>query len=505
MFKRDVYNSIAAGDMLLMSDKEERNTLTDENLTGTVLFCLMSLRSGEGSAGTTNLSLSFYCSSHIASFYLRTMDSIRSKLALTALFSRFVVLVLSAAANALIPDHDAGVFTWTVTPSFESIQEAEAAEVGGESAEVEVADTSGGDNETNPIVASYSDKAIIFLTDGLARWDGQYFLHVANNGYTYENTLAFFPLYPALVRATGEVIYWLQVDYGLIHISSALRLAGVIVSGGCFVGACLALFELSRRVLRDDYLSYRAALLFCWNPASVFFSACYSESLYCLLTFCALLRLERAFTVKTALLFAAATACRANALVNLGFIVYKGMRTAAREIAIHQRLKQLGRADLSETFTNLVGDALIPSLLTGAAAAAPFALFQWYAFTQFCGLTKPKNDFAPEVALYAEYHGLKMPSADASPWCTDRLPLAYSYVQSEYWDVGFLRYFQLKQIPNFLLAAPVLYLVVSQCRRFFLEHRFYSLRIGFTYFGMDPAQRVPSYDMYQNRVLPKVG
>jgi phosphatidylinositol glycan class V len=36
----------------------------------------------------------------------------------------------------------------------------------------------------------------------------QYFLHVANNGYTYENTLAFFPLYPILVRGTAEVIYW---------------------------------------------------------------------------------------------------------------------------------------------------------------------------------------------------------------------------------------------------------------------------------------------------------
>lgn len=168
------------------------------------------------------------------------MDPIKQKIVKTALVSRAFLCALAVIADALVPNHNAGVFSWSVTPKVEQ--------------------------------STVGDTLVSWLVDGLTTWDGQYFLHIANNGYTYENTLAFFPGYPFLVRVAGEVVYWLQVDYGLLHFHSALKLAAVFVNVGLFTLAAMALYDLSFRLFRDEYLAYKSALFFIVNPASIFFT-----------------------------------------------------------------------------------------------------------------------------------------------------------------------------------------------------------------------------------------
>ena len=146
----------------------------------------------------------------------------------------------------------------------------------------------------------------------------------------------------------------------------------------------------------------------------------------------------------------------------LRFYVHKGHEMylfSLTELAIHKRLVQLGQSEISTTIANIIGDAIMPCLFIVIATFIPFCLYQWYAFTHFCGLTKPLMNYAEAVIAYADANDLKLPSTiPKSPWCIDEESesiiqsllrrVSYRYVQSHYWDQGFLRYFQFKQIPQ---------------------------------------------------------
>ena len=75
-----------------------------------------------------------------------------------------------------------------------------------------------------------------WLFDTLAQWDSVWFLHIARHGYDLEETAAFFPLYPLVVRGVAEV---LRSDVA----------AAVLVSLAAGAAAVVALHRLARPLL----------------------------------------------------------------------------------------------------------------------------------------------------------------------------------------------------------------------------------------------------------------
>ncbi|XP_066838701.1 GPI mannosyltransferase 2 isoform X1 [Anser cygnoides] len=292
------------------------------------------------------------------------------------------------------------------------------------------------------------------LLGGLARWDAEHFLFIAERGYLYEHNCAFFPLYPLSLRAVAEGALWpLQP---LLRLRSRLLLSAVLLNSLFSVLAAAALYELGCGVLRCRRAAFLAALLFCISPANVFMAAAYSESMFACLAFGAMWRLEKGQSWLSALLFSLASGVRANGLVNAGFFLY----SCAKCFALRFQVGSGPGRTLSPLWRQLLSVAS-SAVVTCAGICLPFVLFQYYAYVRFCGpgtgleLDVPKP--LQQLALDKGYHLAAM-SGVKPTWCSQRFPVVYSYIQDVYWNVGFLRYFELRQVPNFLLALPVTFL-----------------------------------------------
>lgn len=79
---------------------------------------------------------------------------------------------------------------------------------------------------------------------------------------------------------------------------------------------------------------------------------------------------------------------------------------------------------------------MVRALLLSCLIISPVVLHQAAAYMQFC-----MEENSPQ-------------------WCQKRLPLIYSHVQAKYWNAGLFQYWTISQIPNFLLAAPSLALLI---------------------------------------------
>jgi mannosyltransferase PIG-V len=118
-----------------------------------------------------------------------------------------------------------------------------------------------------------------YFTDIWARWDSDFFLRIAQDGYD-DASAAFHPLYPALVAVLGRVFFGHYV------------LAGLVISLGAALGCFALLHSLAHERLGEEG-ARRALLYLAVFPMSLFLQAVYSESLFLLLVLTAFTWAER--------------------------------------------------------------------------------------------------------------------------------------------------------------------------------------------------------------------
>lgn len=137
-------------------------------------------------------------------------------------------------------------------------------------------------------------------------WDGRYYLQVAAHGYPTSvshasSDIAFFPLYPLVVRAAAALA------------GQDVAVAGMVVSLLAGAAACLAVGALVRHEAGAE-AGVRAGWLMAFAPGAVFLSPAYAEGLAIALCAGALVMLDRGRWLAAGITGALATAASPLAL-----------------------------------------------------------------------------------------------------------------------------------------------------------------------------------------------
>ncbi len=110
-----------------------------------------------------------------------------------------------------------------------------------------------------------------------ADWDSGWYFDIASRGYYFnpdgQSSIAFFPLYPMLMRAVA----W---PFG--GSDKAIWMAGIAISWVAFMLAMVALHRLTERVFGDREAARRTVLYLAVFPFSIFFTRVYAESVFLL-------------------------------------------------------------------------------------------------------------------------------------------------------------------------------------------------------------------------------
>jgi len=324
---------------------------------------------------------------------------------------------------------------------------------------------------------------------------------VAKFNYIYEHSTAFFPLLPLCINGLSRLLMFNNEPAN----DSIYLLSGVLLNFAFFNLACIYLYKLSLILFNQNKaIALYSVIFFCMNPANIFFSAIYSESLYSMLLFSSLFYLinsvqrssESNFLISLFLFFLSGL-CRSNGILNFGYVAYFSLKQRVLPLFDHKKTSfyNLFKLILFSVFGSL--GFVLKILFSFLTINAALFVYQFYIYERFCKMddsTKRKIILPPEQVEYAKENNYYLYNElnKVPEWCHYRLPLSYSYVQSVYWKVGFLNYWQFKQIPNFLLAFPILFLSFYSLKSYFISLNSENMFNFLGLFEKKPSKRMDS-------------
>lgn len=218
--------------------------------------------------------------------------------------------------------------------------------------------------------------------DAFARYDAGWYHGIASQGYTYgaggRNNLAFFPVYPMLMRGGGLLLGGRQEDY---------YFAGIAISWIAFAAAMTVLYRVALLDMPRP-AAIRAVMYAAVFPFAYFFGMVYSESVFLLALVTTTYALRTRRWVCAALTGAVMTAARVTGVMALPGLALVAWRAAGAD---------------RPTRSKAVAAVAAGTLGIGAYSAYNYLLggtpFAWYDAITYWGYRPGGNPFGGVIGL----------------------------------------------------------------------------------------------------------
>ena len=322
------------------------------------------------------------------------------------------------------------------------------------------------------------------ILTGLTRWDAARFLNIAtfeqsrynnnnnhnpqqcndnNNNYNEEDNCfvlseqahAFFPLYPLIIRFVCNNILLRYIPTALLPSTheGVMVLSGLLVNNIAFVLSAMLLFHLTLCTIPSNdinnsnnvRIAEMCSILFSFNPASIFFSTNYSESIFVFLTLLGYICIYNHHLVLSTIPWMLASYTRSNGIVHsIFYIIHAALSSSIDTLSNHHHMAIILK--------------FIKAIILSCLLWLPMIYHDYNGYIKHC-----KTDYNVDYLTIT-------PS-----WCNDNTTSSifyfslYSYVQKKHWNVALFNYYTITQIPNFILAAPVVLIVFYAAYTFFFN------------------------------------
>ncbi|KAI5954711.1 GPI18 [Candida theae] len=267
---------------------------------------------------------------------------------------------------------------------------------------------------SSPSTASPYNGIVTSILNKLITWDSVYFNDLFVNEIAYEHQFVFCPGWIKLISLLPSDNYY------------QLQMWSILIANACHFASALVLYCLSKLTF-DSRTSYIASLMMIISPAGVFLTTNYSENLSNLTTLLALYLYYRAIEFNN-------VATRSNKSVKNVYMYLLSGIVCAFGFTVRANSLLLGVLYLLDLYDFSIIEqdwtSSISSIITGSVLGATLVGQNIHHYLTFC----PQRQ----------------------GWCLNRFPSLFSYAQSHYWSNGFLSYWSLNNVPNFILVAPVL-------------------------------------------------